>query len=145
MKASGEKKEYAGWALGVAALLAMSSLIPILVGMVVHLIKRFSSTNNKHAYDSGKFYRVDTTASTMPMLGEKYEVGLTDYHSTCYIVFLYLCMLYKTSLFRIFLTFLLVMRMILTVTVGQELSWMEELQKLSSWRSWIKVSRTSWG
>eukprot|EP00090_Calanus_glacialis_P025407 TRINITY_DN39709_c0_g1_i3.p1 TRINITY_DN39709_c0_g1~~TRINITY_DN39709_c0_g1_i3.p1 ORF type:complete len:610 (-),score=170.36 TRINITY_DN39709_c0_g1_i3:182-1954(-) len=71
--ASGEKKEYSGWALGVAALLAMSSLIPILVGMVVHLIKRFSSTNNKHAYDSGKFYRVDTTASTMPMLGEKYE------------------------------------------------------------------------
>ena len=78
MKASGEKKEYAGWALGVAALLAMSSLIPILVGMVVHLIKRFSSTNNKHAYDSGKFYRVDTTASTRPMLGENYEVGLTD-------------------------------------------------------------------
>jgi hypothetical protein len=31
MKASGEKKEYSGWALGVAALLAMSSLIPILV------------------------------------------------------------------------------------------------------------------
>ena len=91
MKASGEKKEYSGWSLGIAALLAMSSLIPILVGMVVHLIKRFSSTNNKHAYDSGKFYRVDTTASTAPMLGENYEVGLTDNQSIYYMLFVHSC------------------------------------------------------
>jgi len=72
-KAAGEKKEYTGWALGLAALLAVSSLIPILVGAVVHLIKRCNSRDNKHSYESGKFYRVDTTASTAPMLGTNYE------------------------------------------------------------------------
>eukprot|EP00092_Neocalanus_flemingeri_P007451 GFUD01008047.1.p1 GENE.GFUD01008047.1~~GFUD01008047.1.p1 ORF type:complete len:659 (+),score=176.58 GFUD01008047.1:50-2026(+) len=71
--AAGEKKEYAGWSLGVAALLAMSSLIPILVGLVVHLVKRCNRRDNKHAYEAGKFYRVDTTASTRPMLGDNYE------------------------------------------------------------------------
>ena len=84
LKASGEKKEYAGWALGVAALLAMSSLIPILVGALVHLIKHFSGKNSKHSYDTGKFYRVDTTASTRPMLGDNYEVGIICYDSTAY-------------------------------------------------------------
>jgi len=71
--AAGEKKEYGGLALGVAALLAVSSLIPILVGLVVHLVKRFRPRDNKHAYQAGKFYRVDTTASTRPMLGDNYE------------------------------------------------------------------------
>ena len=82
LKASGEKKEYAGWALGVAALLAMSSLIPILVGALVHLIKHLSGKNSKHSYDTGKFYRVDTTASTRPMLGDNYEVSVTYSNST---------------------------------------------------------------
>ena len=75
LQAAGEKKEYAGWALGVAALLAVSSLIPIMVGVVVHLVKRCNSRDNKHAYEAGKFYRVDTTASTRPMLEDNYEVS----------------------------------------------------------------------
>ena len=90
-KASGEKKEYAGWALGVAALLAVSSLIPILIGVVVHLVKRFSTTNNKHAYEAGKFYRVDTTASTRPMLGDNYEVSIFHSLSSQFILLIYSC------------------------------------------------------
>jgi len=69
--ASGVKKEYPGWALGVAGLLAASSLIPIIVGFLVFLIK--GPTSRKHMYQAGKFHRVDTSASTRPMLGENYE------------------------------------------------------------------------
>ena len=68
-------------------MLAMSSLIPILVGALVHLIKHFSGKNSKHSYDTGKFYRFDTTASTRPMLGDNYEVGMTDTVSTAYNTF----------------------------------------------------------
>lgn len=71
--ASGEKKEYATWSLVVAALLSVSSLIPIMVGAGLHLVKKLAGKNQKHSYDTGKFYRVDTTASTRPMLGENYE------------------------------------------------------------------------
>ena len=55
-------------------MLAMSSLIPILVGVVVHLINTCNTSNRKNDYQAGKFYRVDTTASTRPMLDENFEV-----------------------------------------------------------------------
>jgi len=71
--ATGVKKEYPGWTLGVAALLAVSSIIPMIVGAVGHFGQKLCRRNQKHSYDTGKFYRVDTTASTQPMLGDNYQ------------------------------------------------------------------------
>jgi len=70
---AGYKKEYPAWTLCVAALLAVSSIIPMIVGAVGHLGQAMFRRNQKHAYDTGKFYRVDTTASTQPMLGDNYQ------------------------------------------------------------------------
>ena len=63
-QATGEEKEYPAWALCLAAMLAMSSLIPILIGAAYHLITSCTDRNTKHLYKGGKFFRVDTTAST---------------------------------------------------------------------------------
>jgi len=71
--AAGEKKEYPDWTLGVAALLAMSSLIPILVGAFMHMINTCNVRSKEHSLNLGKFYRVDTNASTKPMLGDNFE------------------------------------------------------------------------
>jgi len=70
---AGYKKEYPVWTLCVAALLAVSSIIPMIVGAVSHLGQAMFRRNQKHSYDTGKFYRVDTTASTQPMLGDNYQ------------------------------------------------------------------------
>ena len=78
VQATGVKKEYPGWTLGVAALLAVSSIIPMIVGAVGHFGQKLCRRNQKHSYDTGKFYRVDTTASTQPMLGDNYQVGGKD-------------------------------------------------------------------
>ena len=75
-QAIGEKKEYPEWALGLAALLAMSSLFPIMVGLAIHLInicsKQIPPTTNK-------LFRVDTSASTRPMMEENMEVFFTGH------------------------------------------------------------------
>ena len=75
LQGAGYKKEYPVWTLCVAALLAVSSIIPMIVGAVSHLGQAMFRRNQKHSYDTGKFYRVDTTASTQPMLGDNYQVG----------------------------------------------------------------------
>ena len=78
-QATGEEKEYPAWALCLAAMLAMSSLIPILIGAAYHLITSCTDRNTKHLYKGGKFFRVDTnasTASTRPMIDDHFEVRL---------------------------------------------------------------------
>ena len=65
--AAGVRKDYPAWSLIIAAMLALSSLVPILLGLLAQAVRTSS------AGDRGKFYRVDTTASTRPMLGEPGE------------------------------------------------------------------------
>ena len=65
--AAGVRKDYPAWSLVIAAMLALSSLVPILLGLLAQAVRSSS------AGDRGKFYRVDTTASTRPMLGEPGE------------------------------------------------------------------------
>merc|ERR1719347_1908939 len=72
-KAIGEKKEYPEWALGLAALLAMSSLFPILVWLAIHLINICSLRSKQIPPTTGKLFRVDTSASTRPMMEENME------------------------------------------------------------------------
>jgi len=72
-KAIGEKKEYPEWALGIAAMLAMSGLIPIIIGLAIHLINTCTSSRKKHSAEPGNFFRVDTTASTRPILEDNFE------------------------------------------------------------------------
>ena len=61
---TGLKKEYPAWTLVIAAILALSSLVPIVFGLVAGAVR------HSRGREAGKFYRVDTTASTRPMLGE---------------------------------------------------------------------------
>ena len=61
--AAGRTREYPAWTLAIAAILALSSLVPIVMGLVAGAVSHGRSSQ-------GKFYRVDTTASTRPMLGE---------------------------------------------------------------------------
>merc|ERR1719150_1358496 len=62
--AAGQRKEYPAWTLVIAAILALSSLVPILTVLVAGAVRLGG------ARQRNKFYRVDTTASTKPMLGE---------------------------------------------------------------------------
>ena len=62
--AAGQRKEYPAWTLVIAAILALSSLVPILTVLVAGAVRL------GRARQRNKFYRVDTTASTKPMLGE---------------------------------------------------------------------------
>ena len=73
-QAIGEKKEYPEWALGLAALLAMSSLFPIMVGLAIHLINICSLSSKQIPPTTNKLFRVDTSASTRPMMEENMEV-----------------------------------------------------------------------
>jgi len=72
-KAIGEKKEYPEWALGLAALLAMSSLFPIMLGLAIYLIKIFCSSSKQKSLTTGRLFRVDTSASTRPMVDDNLE------------------------------------------------------------------------
>jgi len=72
-KAIGEKKEYPEWALGLAALLSMSSLIPIIMGLLIHLINTCIFTTKNNSPVNGRFFRVDTSASTRPMMEDNLE------------------------------------------------------------------------
>ena len=78
-QAIGEKKEYPEWALGLAALLAMSSLFPIMVGLAIHLINICSLSNKQIPPTTNKLFRVDTSASTRPMMEENMEVFFTGH------------------------------------------------------------------
>ena len=62
--AAGRTREYPAWTLAIAAILALSSLVPIVMGLVAGAVSHGRSSQGN------KFYRVDTTASTGPMLGE---------------------------------------------------------------------------
>ena len=65
--AAGQRKEYPAWTLVIAAILALSSLVPILTVLVAGAVRLGRTREGR------KFYRVDTaasTASTRPMLGE---------------------------------------------------------------------------
>ena len=79
-QAIGEKKEYPEWALGLAALLAMSSLFPIMVGLAIHLINICSLSSKQIPPTTNKLSRVDTSASTRPMMEENMEVFFADYN-----------------------------------------------------------------
>ena len=81
---------YPAWTLGLAAILATSSLVPIIIGLVrtnqsdleimcfsllLILLDCYQVTEALKGQDraevrTNKFYRVDTAASTRPMLGE---------------------------------------------------------------------------
>jgi len=58
-------KQYTTTGLAIAAILAVSSLVPIVIGTVVHFIRRCS---NASYYTREKIHRVDTNASTHPMM-----------------------------------------------------------------------------
>ena len=84
LQATGEEKEYPTWALCLATMLAMSSLIPILIGAACHLLKICTQNSSKHEYVAGKFFRVNTTASTAstrPMIDQHLEVRLNTFQS----------------------------------------------------------------
>jgi hypothetical protein len=61
-----EKKAYPGWTMGVAFILATSSVMPI----IVIALMRITNCSKPHAdYQPGTpMKRVDTTASTNPMM-----------------------------------------------------------------------------
>ena len=69
LTATGIRKQYPAWTLVIAATLALSSLVPIVLGLLSQAVKNSGSG----AGQKNKFYRVDTTASTRPMLGEPSE------------------------------------------------------------------------
>ena len=71
--AAGVRKEYPAWTLVVAALLSLSSLVPIAVGLLTEAFRSGVTPRSVARMGSGsgdKFYRVDTTASCKPMLGD---------------------------------------------------------------------------
>ena len=59
-----------GWALALAAVLACSSLVPVLAGLAWGLCGPRPATPPH----SSKIYRVDTSASTAPMLQQDLEL-----------------------------------------------------------------------
>ena len=64
--------EYPPWALVIAGLLAVASLIPILGGAMIYWIQGYTGTTGSK-YSPGAFHRVDTNASTRPMM-DTFEV-----------------------------------------------------------------------
>jgi len=78
-KARNVKKDYPDWALAAAALLAVSSLIPIVIGATLYVVRRLvygsDGVRNRCEYKAGvekKFLRTETSASMKPMLGPDY-------------------------------------------------------------------------
>jgi len=78
-QARGIKKEYPNWALAAAAILAVSSLVPIIGGAGIYLVKRIiygsEGVQDRCEYKAGvekKFLRTETSASMKPMLGQDY-------------------------------------------------------------------------
>ena len=76
VQAKGVKQEYPDWALGMAALLAVSSLVPVAGGGLVYLVKRIvygsAGVQERCQYEANlekKFCRTETSASMKPMLG----------------------------------------------------------------------------
>ena len=74
--AMGVRREYPTWALVTAAILAVSSLVPILGGATIYLVKRIvygsEGVQDRCEYKAGvekKFLRTETSASMKPMLG----------------------------------------------------------------------------
>lgn len=65
-KATSENKEYSHGGLVAACVLAVSSLVPIVIGAALHFIRKF---RNPNYYQSSVIHRVDTNASTHPMMG----------------------------------------------------------------------------
>ena len=70
------KQEYPDWALAMAALLAVSSLVPVAGGGLVYLVKRIvygsAGVQERCQYEANlekKFCRTETSASMKPMLG----------------------------------------------------------------------------
>ena len=57
---------YPAWTLGIAAVLATSSLVPIILGLVTEALRG----QDRREARTNRFFRVDTAASTRPMLGE---------------------------------------------------------------------------
>jgi len=68
-----EEKEYPPWALVIAAILAVASLIPISGGVIIWWIQGCRG-NSGSKYSPGAFHRVDTNASTRPMM-DGFEVN----------------------------------------------------------------------
>ena len=82
-QAMGVKREYPTWALVTAAILAVSSLVPILGGAAIYLVKRLvygsEGVQDRCEYKAGvekKFLRTETSASMKPMLGPVRELLL---------------------------------------------------------------------
>jgi len=77
-QAMGIKREYPTWALVTAAILAVSSLVPILGGAAIYLVKRLvygsEGVQDRCEYKGveKKFLRTETSASMKPMLGPDY-------------------------------------------------------------------------
>ena len=75
-KARGVTNEYPNWALAVAAILAVSSLVPVAGGGVFYLVRRMmygsAGVQERCQYEANlekKFCRTETSASMKPMLG----------------------------------------------------------------------------
>jgi hypothetical protein len=58
-----------------AAILAISSLIPIAGGAILHVVRRLQ---NENYYQSSMIHRVDTNASTHPMMSNFEEKEFHD-------------------------------------------------------------------
>jgi len=78
-QARGVRKEYPDWALAAAAILAVSSLVPIVIGAGIYLVNRLvygsEGVHDMCDYKAGvekKFLRTETSASMKPMLGPDY-------------------------------------------------------------------------
>jgi len=81
-KASTEELAYPGWSLAIAALLSVASLIPILIGLCVWGRRGFNRDENPGDYEPGIFHRVDTSASTRPML-DSFDIFHKDEDRFC--------------------------------------------------------------
>jgi len=73
------RKEYPDWTLAAAAILAVSSLVPIVIGAGIYLVNRLvygsEGVHDMCDYKAGvekKFLRTETSASMKPMLGPDY-------------------------------------------------------------------------
>ncbi|XP_023345214.1 sodium- and chloride-dependent transporter XTRP3A [Eurytemora carolleeae] len=84
-KAMNEEKEYPPWALVIAAILAVASLIPIAGGVIIWWIQGCRG-NSGSKYSPGAFHRVDTNASTRPMMDgfeeTRHDVDRISYRSS---------------------------------------------------------------
>jgi len=64
-QAKSEDREYTHTGLVFAAILAIASLVPVAGGAILHVIRRLQ---NENYYQSSVIHRVDTNASTAPMM-----------------------------------------------------------------------------